>query len=59
MLLSRLAHVSQEVAATSARSRKTAPLAELFRVVRYREDKTPAGADTVGTLLAAHPEVTR
>jgi DNA ligase-1 len=28
------------------------------RVVRYREDKTPAEADTVGTLLAAHPEVT-
>lgn len=31
MLLSRLAQVSQEVAATSARSRKTALLAELFR----------------------------
>ncbi|WRZ94347.1 ATP-dependent DNA ligase [Streptomyces sp. NBC_01007] len=29
------------------------------RVVRYREDKTPAEADTVGALLAAHPEVTR
>ncbi|MGW7043495.1 ATP-dependent DNA ligase [Streptomyces avermitilis] len=29
------------------------------RVVRYREDKTPAEADTVETLLAAHPEVTR
>ncbi|MFF1676833.1 ATP-dependent DNA ligase [Streptomyces sp. NPDC058256] len=28
------------------------------RVVRYREDKTPAEADTVATLLAAHPEVT-
>jgi DNA ligase-1 len=28
------------------------------RVVRYREDKTPAQADTVETLLAAHPEVT-
>ena len=27
------------------------------RVVRYREDKRPAEADTVGTLLAAHPEV--
>ncbi|WP_151475401.1 ATP-dependent DNA ligase [Streptomyces albicerus] len=26
------------------------------RVVRYREDKTPAQADTVETLLAAHPE---
>ncbi len=31
MLLTRLAHVSQEVAATSARSRKIALLAELFR----------------------------
>jgi DNA ligase-1 len=29
------------------------------RVVRYREDKTPAEADTVRTLLAAHPEVSR
>lgn len=28
------------------------------RVVRYREDKTPAEADTVQTLLAAHPEAT-
>ncbi len=27
------------------------------RVVRYREDKTPEEADTVQTLLAAHPEV--
>ncbi|MFI1044740.1 ATP-dependent DNA ligase [Streptomyces griseoruber] len=27
------------------------------RVVRYREDKRPAEADTVETLLAAHPEV--
>jgi DNA ligase-1 len=27
------------------------------RVVRYREDKRPEDADTVGTLLAAHPEV--
>ncbi|KOG38576.1 ATP-dependent DNA ligase [Streptomyces resistomycificus] len=27
------------------------------RVVRYREDKRPADADTVETLLAAHPEV--
>ncbi|MFE2139623.1 ATP-dependent DNA ligase, partial [Streptomyces sp. NPDC059466] len=27
------------------------------RVVRYREDKPPAEADTVATLLAAHPEV--
>ncbi|MBW8737459.1 MAG: ATP-dependent DNA ligase [Streptomyces turgidiscabies] len=29
------------------------------RVVRYREDKTPEEADTVQTLLAAHPEVAR
>ncbi|MFI1359989.1 ATP-dependent DNA ligase [Streptomyces sp. NPDC020898] len=29
------------------------------RVVRYREDKTPDEADTVQTLLAAHPEATR
>lgn len=29
------------------------------RVVRYREDKTPAEADTVEMLLAAHPGVTR
>ncbi|MEW2624695.1 ATP-dependent DNA ligase [Streptomyces sp. NPDC048106] len=28
------------------------------RVVRYREDKSPAEADTVQSLLAAHPEVT-
>ncbi|KUO08335.1 ATP-dependent DNA ligase [Streptomyces sp. DSM 15324] len=27
------------------------------RVVRYREDKRPSDADTVETLLAAHPEV--
>ncbi|MER5526029.1 ATP-dependent DNA ligase [Streptomyces sp. NPDC002677] len=29
------------------------------RVVRYREDKRPQEADTVETLLAAHPEVRR
>jgi DNA ligase-1 len=29
------------------------------RVIRYREDKTPAEADTVESLFAAHPEVTR
>ncbi|WP_055533015.1 ATP-dependent DNA ligase [Streptomyces graminilatus] len=29
------------------------------RVVRYREDKSPAEADTVETLLATHPEATR
>ncbi|WP_320776028.1 ATP-dependent DNA ligase [Streptomyces sp. CRN 30] len=27
------------------------------RLVRYRDDKTPAGADTVETVLAAHPGV--
>ena len=27
------------------------------RVVRYRQDKRPEDADTVQTLLAAHPEV--
>jgi DNA ligase-1 len=27
------------------------------RVIRYREDKRPQDADTVETLLAAHPEV--
>jgi DNA ligase-1 len=27
------------------------------RVVRYREDKRPEEADTVETLLAAHPQV--
>ena len=27
------------------------------RVLRYREDKRPEDADTVETLLAAHPEV--
>lgn len=34
MLFERLARVSREVAATSARSRKTALLAELFRGAR-------------------------
>ncbi|MGW7236409.1 ATP-dependent DNA ligase [Streptomyces sp. NPDC054804] len=29
------------------------------RVIRYREDKRPQEADTVETLLAAHPEVRR
>ncbi|MGW0820667.1 ATP-dependent DNA ligase [Streptomyces sp. NPDC002845] len=29
------------------------------RVIRYRDDKSPAEADTVETLLAAHPEVSR
>ena len=52
MLLSRLAQVSQEVAATSARSRKTALLAELFReaepddvpvVIPYLAGRLPQG----------------
>ncbi|MFD6549423.1 ATP-dependent DNA ligase [Streptomyces sp. NPDC058398] len=57
MLLSRLAHVSQEVAATSARSRKTALLAELFRdaeaddapiVIPYLAGRLPQGRLGVG-----------
>ncbi|MEW2118774.1 ATP-dependent DNA ligase [Streptomyces sp. NPDC005474] len=52
MLLSRLAHVSQEVAATSARSHKIALLAELFRdagpedvpiVIPYLAGRLPQG----------------
>ncbi|MET8033877.1 MULTISPECIES: ATP-dependent DNA ligase [unclassified Streptomyces] len=57
MLLSRLAHVSQEVAATSARSRKTALLAELFRdaepddvpiVIPYLAGRLPQGRLGIG-----------
>ncbi|MEU5591465.1 ATP-dependent DNA ligase [Streptomyces sp. NPDC020298] len=57
MLLSRLAHVSREVAATSARSRKTALLAELFReaeaddvpiVIPYLAGRLPQGRLGVG-----------
>lgn len=46
MLLAHLARTSREVAATSARSRKTALLAELFRATE------PAEAPTVITYLA-------
>ncbi|WP_345618535.1 ATP-dependent DNA ligase [Streptomyces ziwulingensis] len=57
MLLARLARVSQEVAATSARSRKTALLAELFReaeaadvpvVIPYLAGRLPQGRIGVG-----------
>ncbi|MGQ4432136.1 ATP-dependent DNA ligase [Streptomyces sp. SAS_260] len=57
MLLTRLAHVSQEVAATSARSRKTALLAELFRdaeaddvpvVIPYLAGRLPQGRLGIG-----------
>ncbi|MEV0741717.1 ATP-dependent DNA ligase [Streptomyces sp. NPDC050549] len=57
MLLTRLAHVSQEVAATSARSRKIALLAELFRdaeaddvpiVIPYLAGRLPQGRLGVG-----------
>ncbi|MFJ8941289.1 ATP-dependent DNA ligase [Streptomyces sp. NPDC102365] len=57
MLLSRLANVSQEVAATSARSRKVALLAELFRdaeaddvpvVIPYLAGRLPQGRLGVG-----------
>ncbi|KAA0929086.1 ATP-dependent DNA ligase [Streptomyces apricus] len=57
MLLSRLAVVSQEVAATSARTRKTALLAELFRdaeaadvpiVIPYLAGRLPQGRIGVG-----------
>lgn len=46
MLLAELARTSREVAATSARSRKTALLAELFRATE------PAEAPVVITYLA-------
>ncbi|MBM7091782.1 ATP-dependent DNA ligase [Streptomyces sp. NPDC012461] len=57
MLLTRLAHVSREVAATSARSRKTDLLAELFReaeaddvpiVIPYLAGRLPQGRIGVG-----------
>ncbi|WP_159672115.1 ATP-dependent DNA ligase [Streptomyces mexicanus] len=57
MLLARLAQVSREVAATSARSRKTALLAELFRqaeaedvpvVIPYLAGRLPQGRLGVG-----------
>ncbi|UXY26137.1 ATP-dependent DNA ligase [Streptomyces sp. HUAS TT20] len=57
MLLTRLAHVSREVAATAARSRKTALLAELFRdaeaddvpiVIPYLAGRLPQGRLGIG-----------
>ncbi|MFC5200039.1 MULTISPECIES: ATP-dependent DNA ligase [Streptomyces] len=64
MLLSRLAHVSQEVAATSARSRKIALLAELFRdadaddvpiVIPYLAGRLPQGRLGIGWKLLSRP----
>ncbi|MFI1438293.1 ATP-dependent DNA ligase [Streptomyces fructofermentans] len=64
MLLSRLAHVSQEVAATSARSRKIALLAELFRdagaedapvVIPYLAGRLPQGRLGVGWKILSAP----
>lgn len=74
MLLARLADVSREVAATSARSRKTAALAELFAgarpedvglVIAYLSGRLPQGRIGVGRGLlgeevppAAEPSLT-
>ncbi|MGW4025276.1 ATP-dependent DNA ligase [Streptomyces sp. NPDC005009] len=64
MLLSRLARVSQEVAATSARSRKIALLAELFReaeaddvpvVIPYLAGRLPQGRIGVGRQALSRP----
>ncbi len=64
MLLSRLARMSQEVAATSARSRKIALLAELFReaepddvpvVIPYLAGRLPQGRIGVGWKVLSHP----
>ncbi|AZS88658.1 ATP-dependent DNA ligase [Streptomyces griseoviridis] len=64
MLLSRLAQVSQEVAATSARSRKTALLAELFRdadaddvpiVIPYLAGRLPQGRLGIGWKVLGRP----
>ncbi|MFE1510576.1 ATP-dependent DNA ligase [Streptomyces sp. NPDC058726] len=64
MLLYRLARVSQEVAATSARSRKTALLAELFReaeaddvpiVIPYLAGRLPQGRIGVGWKALSRP----
>ncbi|MGW2721210.1 ATP-dependent DNA ligase [Streptomyces sp. NPDC001492] len=64
MLLARLAHVSQEVAATSARSRKIALLAELFRdaeaddvpiVIPYLAGRLPQGRLGVGWKVLGRP----
>ncbi|MFE0519764.1 ATP-dependent DNA ligase [Streptomyces sp. NPDC058954] len=64
MLLARLAHVSQEVAATSARSRKIALLAELFGdaeaddvpiVIPYLAGRLPQGRLGVGWKVLSRP----
>lgn len=64
MLFARLARVSQEVAATSARSRKTALLAELFRdaeaddvpiVIPYLAGRLPQGRLGIGWKLLSGP----
>jgi len=64
MLLARLAQVSREVAATSARSRKTALLAELFRqaepedvpvVIPYLAGRLPQGRLGVGWSVLGRP----
>ncbi|MFE2045485.1 ATP-dependent DNA ligase [Streptomyces sp. NPDC059477] len=64
MLLTRLAEVSREVAATAARSRKTALLAELFRetdaedvpiVIPYLAGRLPQGRLGVGWKLLGRP----
>ncbi|QOV39944.1 ATP-dependent DNA ligase [Streptomyces ferrugineus] len=64
MLLTRLAQVSREVAATSARSRKIALLAELFRdaeaddvpiVIPYLAGRLPQGRLGVGWKVLSRP----
>ncbi|MFE0102351.1 ATP-dependent DNA ligase [Streptomyces sp. NPDC059009] len=64
MLLARLARVSKEVAATSARSRKIALLAELFRdaepddaplVIPYLAGRLPQGRLGVGWRVLSEP----
>ncbi|MEV0173900.1 ATP-dependent DNA ligase [Streptomyces sp. NPDC050803] len=64
MLLDRLARVSQEVAATSARSRKVALLAELFRdaeaadvpiVIPYLAGRLPQGRLGIGWKVLSRP----
>ncbi|MDT0486603.1 MULTISPECIES: ATP-dependent DNA ligase [Streptomyces] len=64
MLLARLAHVSQEVAATSARSLKIALLAELFRdaeaddvpiVIPYLAGRLPQGRLGIGWKVLSRP----
>ncbi|MGW2944786.1 hypothetical protein ACWDAF_23965, partial [Streptomyces sp. NPDC001226] len=64
MLLSRLAQVSREVAATSARSRKIALLGELFRaadaddvpiVIPYLAGRLPQGRLGIGWTNSTRP----